>query len=296
MTLRSKTVLAAFALMLGGQAPAPAPDAVVAQRGDVTLTAGFARRLLDAQDPAIRQQLRNDPAALARAIRAQMLQMVVLDEARAKKWDQNPDVIFRAEQARDGAIVSQYLASLTAPPSDYPSETELQTAYNTNRQQFMQPRQFHLAQIFVAVPAGAAPQIEAAAERKAREIRQQLAKPKADFAAIAKSQSDDRASAENGGDSGWVREDQLIAPIKDVARGLKEDALSEPIRAPDGWHIIRMLGSKPPAVAALSDVHDQLVRALRQQRTAQNERAYLEELVRRQPIQLDEIQLQKVVQ
>jgi len=144
--------------------------------------------------------------------------------------------------------------------------------------------------------AGASPQVEAAAERKAREVRQQLVKPKADFAAIAKSQSDDRATAEHGGNSGWMREEQLIAPIKDAVVALKDDAVSEPIRAPDGWHIIKLLGTKPAGPAALQDVHDQLVRGLRQQRTTQNERAYVEDLMRKQPIQLDEIQLQRVLQ
>jgi hypothetical protein len=35
---------------------------------------------------------------------------------------------------------------------------------------------------------------------------------------------------------------------------------------------------------------------MRQQRMAQNERAYVEDLQRKQPIQLDEIQLQRLLQ
>lgn len=293
MTRYLRMLLPAVALLVaGGQAPSP--DAVIAKRGDVALTAGVARRLIDAQDPAVRQRLSTDPGALEQAVRSQVLQMVLLDEARSKKFDQDPDVVFRADQARDASIVAQYVASLTRPPADYPSDAEVQTAYDANKQQFMLPRRFHLAQVFVAVPADATNAVAASAERKAKEIRQLLAKRNADFASIAATRSDDHATAGNGGDAGWINEDKLPIPIRDAANGLQENAISAPIRTPDGWHIIKVLGSKPAGIAPLADVHDALVRAMRQQRAQQNERAYVQVLLRKAPIQLDEIQLQQV--
>jgi parvulin-like peptidyl-prolyl isomerase len=295
MTHRPTLLLAVAALTLCGGQALP-PDTVVAARGSVALTAGSMRQLIDLQDPTVRQQLQSDPAAMERAVRAQVLQMVLLDEARSKKFDQNPEVAFRADQARDNSIVTQYAASLAAPPSDYPSDAELQAAYDANQQQFTTPRQIHLAQIFVAVPTDATPAVTTAAEKKARNIRLLLLKPKADFAAIAQGQSEDKATAAKGGDAGWMREDQMVAPIKAAADSLKDDAVSEPIRTPDGWHIIKVLDTKPSQVASLKDVHDQLVRAMRQQRIALNERAYVDDLLKKQPIQLNEIQLQQVLQ
>ena len=50
---------------------------------------------------------------------------------------------------------------------------------------------------------------------------------------------------------------------------------------------------KPPAPASLSDVRAQIVQAMRQQRTAALERQVIDNLVKRQPIRLDEIALQK---
>jgi parvulin-like peptidyl-prolyl isomerase len=205
-------------------------------------------------------------------------------------------VVFRADQARDASIVNQYVASLTKPPDDYPSDAEVEAAYQANKQQFMLPRQFNLAQIFIAAPAGAAVAVESAAEQKLKSVQQQLAKRKADFAAIAAKESDDRASAGNGGDTGWVREDRLSAPIREAAEALKDNAISAPVRAPDGWHIIKVLGSKPAGLAPLPDVREGLVRAMRQQRATQNERSYVQGLLRNEPIQLDEIQLQRVLQ
>jgi parvulin-like peptidyl-prolyl isomerase len=295
MTHRSTVLLLLAALILCGGQALP-PDTVVAQRGSVTLAAGTMQQLIDLQDPAVRQQLQKDPAAMDRAVRAQVLQMALLDEAHSAKFDQKPDVALRADQAHDNSIVAQYLASLTAPPPDYPSDAELQAAYNSNQQQFTVPRQVHLAQIFIAVPADASPAGKTAAEKKARTLRLQLLKPKAEFAAIARTQSDDKVTAANGGDAGWLREDQMLPPVREAADSLKDNAVSEPIRTQDGWHIIKVLDTKPSQVASLQDVHDQLVRAMRQQRMVQNERSYVDALLKKQPIQLNEIQLQQVLQ
>jgi peptidylprolyl isomerase len=159
----------------------------------------------------------------------------------------------------------------------------------------MVPRQYQLAQIFVALSANSPHAAEDEAQRKLRDIRQQIAKPKADFAAIARRMSDDRSTAEKGGEVGWLREDALAQPIRDAVAGLPDSATSEPVRMPDGWHVLRLLATKAAAPSALADVRDQLVRALRQQRVAQSERALIDDLLRRQPVQLNEIQLQNLI-
>jgi peptidylprolyl isomerase len=294
--MRRTALLVCACLSCAAAGQGAPPDQVVAQSGTLTFTAGDAKRLIDTATPELREQLQHDPALLPKLIRSELLRLVLLDQARAQKWDQKPDVAFRALQAHDTVIVNSYVASLTAPAADYPSDAEIQAAYEANKSRFMAPRQYHLAQIFVAVPSGASSQVEDEARKKARDIRQSLAKPKTDFAATARRQSDDRATAENGGDMGWMREDQLIASVRDAVAGLQESAIGEPVRATDGWHIIQLLGTKPAGPAALADVREQLVRALRQQRTAQNEQGLIDELLRKQPIQLDEIQLQHAMQ
>ncbi len=293
---RAATLLAA-ALLLGAQGPTPnGSDPVVAQSGDVTVTASAMRRLVDAAEPDARAQLLRDPATLAQLARRAVLQKILLDAARAKKFDQDPDVAARADEARDSVIANAYVASLTQPPPDYPSDAEVQAAYEANKARLVVPRQYHLAQIFAAVPPNAPASADDDARKKLAALRTQLLKPKADFADAARKNSDDRAGAEKGGELGWLREDALLPPVKDAVAGLQEGAISEPVRAPDGWHLLRLLGTRPAAPATLPEVRDQLVRALRAQRLQQNERAYVDDLLRRQPILIDEIQLPKAVQ
>jgi peptidylprolyl isomerase len=148
-----------------------------------------------------------------------------------------------------------------------------------------------LAQIAILVPQNAKPEVDEAARKKADELHAQAAKPKANFAQLAKKNSQEKSTAENGGDSGWAREDVLLPPVRSAVADLKEGGVSDVIHLPDGYHIIRLLGVKPPARAPLDDVRPQIVQALRQARTQQGITAYINDMVKAEPIQLNEIDL-----
>ena len=202
---------------------------------------------------------------------------------------------YRAEQARQSAIVQSYVASITAPPADYPAEAEIQAAYDANKARLLVPRQYDLAQIVVLVPAGATRAQEDEAQKKITDLRVQAAKPGGEsFADLARKLSEDSASAKDGGALHRMREDILLPQVRDAVAGLQENALSEPVRVADGWHLFKLLGTKPAGTPPLAEVRDQIAGALRQQRTAENERKMVDELLRRQPVRVDEIRLQQV--
>jgi parvulin-like peptidyl-prolyl isomerase len=291
--MRRVLLLAATFLLAGAQAPAP--DAVVAEAGDAKVTAADVKNLLAAAGPEVRAQLAGDPSSLDRLARSQVVQILLLQEAHAHQWDAKPDVMFRAQQAHDAAVAGSYLASLAALPADYPSDAEVEAAYEAQKSRLMLPRQYHLAQIFVALPDNATAAAEADAKKHLASIHQLLAKPHADFVAIAQHESDDKGSAGSGGDLGWLPEDRLRPEVREAVAGMQENATSEPLHTADGWHLIRLLGTKPAAPAPLADVRAQLVQALRQQRTAATEQKLIDEMLRRQPIRLDEIGLQRAV-
>jgi peptidylprolyl isomerase len=285
-------LLALFTTLAVAATPAPdAADPIVAQRGDITLTASAVRDLVAATEPDERTRLEKDPTALAQFVRNYMLNQVLFAEAKAAKWDERPDIAARAERARQNAITETYLASVSQVEAGYPSEADVESAYESNKQRFMVPRQYHIEQIFVAVPATAGAKAEDDAQKKIADIRQQLAKKGADFAEMARKQSEDRTSAPKGGDLGWVREDQLIPAIKPIVTGLPENAMSDPVRSPDGWHLLKLLGTRPAGPAPLADVHDAIVASLKQERQQQNARAYFSTLLRKDPVQINEIQL-----
>ena len=283
--------------LLGGAGDPPASPAgdVVAQRGNVRLTVSDVRDLLDRADPAARAQLTANPAALTAFVRDRLLAQTLLAEARAKGWDQRPEVIQRARDASDTVITQTYLASLTQPDPSFPSEAEIAAAYEANKARLTLPRQYHLAQIAVLVPPNAGKDADEEARRKIQDIRQQVTRSRADFAEIARKSSQDRASSERGGDLGWLREDAVLPAIRESVGGLAENAVSEPIRSADAWHVVKLLGVRPAGPATLAEARDGLVQALRQARAQQAARAYLDGLLSQEPIQLNDIDLARRV-
>lgn len=278
--------------------PAPAvppagPDDVVAQRGDVKLTAGQVRSLVEHADPNMRTQLASNPAALSAFVRDQLMRLVLLQEAKAKGFDQTPDMQRRIAEVRDAVIEQTYLAALSQPDSAYPSQAELEAAYEQNKARFTIPRQVHVLQIALLAPQGADAAADEALRKKLVDMRQQIIKTKGDFADFAKKNSQDRASAERGGDMGWLRDDQLLPEIRAALSPLVQDGISEPVRSGGSWHLLKLVGTKPPAQMTLLEVHDQLVAAMRQTRAQQLAKAYLDDMVQKQPIELNEIDLSK---
>ncbi len=279
------------------QVPAAAPsarsDAVIARFGEIALSDGQLRGLLEDLPAERRLALQRDPVAIGAFVRDHMVALGLAATAEASRFDQQPDVRRRLEQARVEALAEAYLDSLWRSDPGFPNEAELQAVYDANRGQFMIPRRSRVAQIFLAVAPGTPAED---AERRLRDYRSRLVAPRnrAEFADLARRYSEDRRSAVRDGDQGWAREDQLIAPIREAARGLEEGAISEPIRGPDGWHLIRLLATQPAGPAPLSEVRDELTALMRQQRAVELRRQALNDFLSRTPVMIDEIALGKL--
>jgi parvulin-like peptidyl-prolyl isomerase len=285
----------AWAQPAPSRAAAPSEATLLARRGDLSLTEAALREMLEREPPERREALLRDPAALGQYVRQRMLRLALLEEAKAQRFDQRPEAVARAEQARQEAIAEAFLESLSRPDPAWPPEPEVQTVYDANRTRFMVPRQYRLAQIFLAVPAGAPKDAEEAAQRRLREWRTQAVatnpRQRTDFAELARRHSEDRASAPRGGALDWIREDRLVEPIRGAVAGLEEGAVSEPIRTEQGWHLIRVEATRPAGPAPLAEVRDSIIALMRQQRTQELSRQALNEMLRREPIMIDEIQL-----
>ncbi|KVR01400.1 peptidylprolyl isomerase [Burkholderia ubonensis] len=272
-------------LLLSVPLMAAAQDDVIANAAQVSVTQSDIATLLKVAGMETRVRLAADPAAMDQVVRATLAQKVVLAEAMAKGWDKQADVQAAIEQARRDLIVRSYLASVNAPPADYPSDAEIQSVYETNRATFTVPRALRVAQIYVAV----APDADAATVDKARKQAADLANRArgGDFAALAKANSQDAASAANGGDMGFVPETMLLPVVRQAVDALKPGQVSALIRTATGFNVVKLIGTRPAAPRPLADVKERLRATLRVQRTQQNAQAYLAKLGSDVPINED---------
>jgi peptidyl-prolyl cis-trans isomerase SurA len=80
---------------------------------------------------------------------------------------------------------------------------------------------------------------ESDARERLRRLRERIVGG-ADFAEIAKVHSED-ASAQRGGDLGWVAPGDTVPEFERAMNELKEGEVSEPIQTPFGWHLVQVV-------------------------------------------------------
>jgi peptidyl-prolyl cis-trans isomerase SurA len=98
--------------------------------------------------------------------------------------------------------------------------------------------------ILVSCPEGAKPQDTLNAYKKASDIRERIIAGES-FEQVARGTSDDPSVKINGGNLGYFTVFQMIMPFEDAAYTLKKGAISQPVRTPYGYHIIRVTDKRP---------------------------------------------------
>ena len=292
--MRSVLLFVALTLFpVGLAAPAGAAD-VVARVGGTSISVDEVRAYLGTLPPAERAALGKDPALLSQAVRSYLVRRLVLKEARERKFDQRPETRERLERAHDAALAELYLQSLAEAPEGFPSEAELEAAYEANKAAFLVARQYRLAQIFIAAAKGDK-EAEAKGQARLAEVAKKLKARGADFAALAREHSDTKGEAENGGEIGWLPEPQIVPEIRQAVAGLAKDGLAEPIRLDDGWHIVKLLDTKPAGSRPLAEVRDGLAEQLRQKRAQAVRQAHLNRLLQENPTAINELALSTLI-
>jgi len=269
-------------------------DEIIARLGDSEVTAEELRSTIALLDARQQSAMARDPALLSQTVRAILANRVMLKEALAKKWDQQPAIVSQLARARENLIMEGYLQSVTNPPDSYPGDADLKSAYDANVGAFLVPRRFQLAQIVVTVAKEADKAAEEAARKKLDDVVKKVKQPGADFAALARSLSEDAPTAEKDGEIGWVAESNLRTEIRTQVVGLGKGALTDPIRLDDGWHIIRLLDTEASHTRSLSEVRDALVQRMRAERAEANRRAYIADLLKQTPPVVNEIALSRL--
>lgn len=286
---------AAMAAILLAACSRPAAADVVARVGGTDVTSDELRAYVGTLGGEEQSVLAKDPALLSKVVRAYLARQAVLKEAQAKKWDQQASVKSQLDRVREQALTELYLQSVSSPAKDYPSAAEVQAAYEASKRAFEVARQFRVAQVFVAAAPPAGREAEEKARKRADEVAKKAKQKGADFAAIARADSDEKEAAQRGGEIGWLTEAQMVPGIRAAVSGMAKDAVSDPIRLDDGWHVLRVLDTRPASTRPLPEVRDALVAQMRAERAQANRQAYLAKLLEQNPPAINELALSKVL-
>ena len=275
---------------LGVLCQADAADDVIARAGSTELRAADVAASIAHLGKEEKESLLASTEAMSQLVRSLVVQQLVVKEAADKGWDKQADVVQQLERVRQSAIAETYLNSLSTPPESYPSDAEVQEAYDTNKASFFVPKSFRLAQIYIDNKPD-----EKTATGRLSIVQEALKATNADFAALARQHSQEAASAARGGEIGWLTEDQIQPEIRAELPALQLNVVSEPLKLKDGWHILKVLDIKEASTPTLEQVKPLIVRQLRAAKTKANSEAYLAELLKTHPVAINELALPKAL-
>ncbi|MBI1648623.1 peptidylprolyl isomerase [Hyphomicrobium sulfonivorans] len=98
-------------------------------------------------------------------------------------------------------------------------------------------------------------------EDKAKEIRAKVVGGE-DFAKLAKENSIDPVSKEDGGDLGYFGVGQMLPEFENAILKLKAGDISEPIKTAYGWHVIKLEDRRKKAPPTFEQVRDNIINSL----------------------------------
>jgi peptidylprolyl isomerase len=269
---------------------------IVARLGDVEIFADDIRADIAGLAPRDQVAIARDSAALSRTVRLLLTNRLVLREAQAKDWERQPGIAARLEKAKEAAIVETFLQAMSAVPDTFPNDSQLQAVYEANLSAMVVPRQFQVAQIFISLSPSGDKDAEEKARRKLNAVQAKLKQPGANFPAIVAADSDDRSTADKGGELGWLSDPQLRPEIRAQVIGLEKGAVGDAIKLEDGWHIIKLLDTKASYTRPISEVRAQLVEQMRDEQANTNRRAYLTKLIEKNPTAINELALSRILE
>jgi peptidyl-prolyl cis-trans isomerase D len=166
-------------------------------------------------------------------------------------------------------------ASMAEPSAEDITRVNTQEAqavkayYDAHVGQYQTPAQVHVRQILKKVPMDA----DEAAVNKARESLVALAKQLAsgaDFASLAKTHSEDETTASKGGDLGFIKQGDMAKTLVDAAFALEKGKNTpEPVRTPQGWHLLKTEERKEAAQASLDAVKSTVAKDMLKERASE---------------------------
>jgi peptidyl-prolyl cis-trans isomerase SurA len=133
------------------------------------------------------------------------------------------------------------------------SDSEIDNFLLTSGEGAGMDAEYNLSHILVAIPEKATPDVIAAARKRAESVHARL-KGGMDFeqAAIEYSQSRD---ALDGGSLGWKKAGELPELFVDALRSLQPGGISEVLRSPNGFHIVKLNDQRGAGAEAVVQTH-----------------------------------------
>ncbi len=145
------------------------------------------------------------------------------------------------------------------------SEADVKSDYDAHAADYARPDQRRARHILFKFPAGASEADKVSLRDKAASVLARAQKGE-DFAAMARSMSQDTASAAQGGELGWFRRGAMVKAFDDAAFSTAAGQFAPVVETDFGYHVLQVEEVRAEGTAPLDEVKDSIRRRLQVQR------------------------------
>jgi foldase protein PrsA len=164
------------------------------------------------------------------------------------------------------------------------SDAEARAYYDKNPAAFASQAQVHAAHILVAVKD------QALAEKLLAQV-----KGGADMGPLAKANSTDPGSKDKGGDLGWASPSTYVTEFATAVTEMKPGEVRL-VQSTFGWHVIKLIETKPAETKTFESVKEQIVGFLQQEQRSEQYTVYIAELKKKAKVEILDAALKKAME
>jgi peptidyl-prolyl cis-trans isomerase C len=246
----TRILAATAAVLMLGSVAAGAQETVVAKVNGKTITEAD-MRLAEAE---LGSDLGSLPDVTKRRVLAEFLieNQLFADAAEAQKLAAGPDYNDRIQYWRRRSLRDLYFDKTV---KDSVSDAEAKKFYD-DQVGSAKPEEVRARHILVE------------SKEKARELFEKVAYG-TDFAELAKQNSKDPGSKDQGGDLGYFSKGQMVPQFEEAAFKLQKGEVSQPFETQFGWHIIKVDDKRTGQAVPFDTVKERIVGAIIHQKAQQ---------------------------
>lgn len=182
---------------------------------------------------------------------------LLASQARARNLDQTPQFKQQMELMRDNILVGVLLQQLQ---EQLVTEEQARQYYEQHQNEY---ERFIARHILVSTRGeGENALSDEQAKAKAEELRKRIGEGNEDFAAVAKAESADPGSKDEGGELPAFSRGMMVPEFQQAVETLKEGEISQPVKTPFGYHIIKL---EKKEIRPFDQVKDEITDDLRRE-------------------------------
>lgn len=281
-------LLAAF--LPAAAAADSAPEVLVTSGESITVTTADFDAAARSLSEDMRRDLRTNPALATRLLEDVLVARVLAGEARGMGLDGSADAQAEMRQMVERVLAVRRMRALEESLNIPDFTAAAREQYEINKAKYMEPEEVRVAHILIDTRKRS----EEEALKRAQEVHVKAVAGE-DFAALAQEYSDD-PSKKNGGDLGFFGRKRMVKPFEDAAFALtKASELSEPVKSPFGYHIIKFIERKPERQKSFEEVKDSLVTPMRNKLVSEEKARHVSKIRNDKSIKLNTEAIDRLV-